>query len=388
MTDSSVSSDGHGSADNFSTAGRAKKGTTTFLLTTYRMLEDKENTQVIRWQRDGNSFVITGIEEFVKILPKYFKTRNYSSFVRQLNLYNFHKIKNQEGLIEFGHEQFRKGAIENLQFITRKINQDSDLGRQKMKTQKPMSFEYNRLLGIIRNLENSLRLANGKNEALSAENQRLSGDLEAVRQQANRETRTLLYILFLLTSNYDSAINQHILRIIQQHNVAVDPAPMSPDIAGLRYVLEESRITGLDNSGELLETLLQFAVDFHNTRLQNQNNKIKMENVLANLESGSPGVAGMAGLSAPGPGLLRLNSACARSDLFARDHSPLKPHASIAFDDEGGSFLGDFDNNQMEVETNSQATGVASRLAKDEPESILPEKFFLFKPLSAGKVSS
>lgn len=383
MTESSLDYDSQSNADNFSSAGRPKKGTTTFLLTTYRMLEDKENAQVIRWQKDGNSFVITGIEEFVKILPKYFKTRNYSSFVRQLNLYNFHKIKNQEGLIEFGHEQFRKGAIENLQFITRKINQDSELGRQKMKSQKPLSFEYNRLLGIIRNLENSLRLANGKNESLSAENQRLSGEIEAVRRQAERETRTLLYILFLLTSNYEPGINARVLHIIQEHRVAVDPALAAADMTGLRHILEESRIVGLDNSGDLLEALLQFAVAFHNSRAQNLNNKIQMENVLASLDHDNQSLPPL-----PAQGLLRINSACARSDLFARDLSPLKRLPSVARFEEESSYYEYPDNNGMELETDSQATGVCPRLGKDEPESIFPEKVFLFNPVSAGKCSS
>ncbi|KAJ2747882.1 Heat shock transcription factor [Coemansia sp. BCRC 34301] len=105
---------------------------TPFLNKLYRMVDDDSGDDLIRWSEDGNSFVVLRHEEFAKeVLPRFFKHSNFSSFVRQLNMYDFHKVPHlqQGGLIadgpeaeswEFSNENFQRGQPDLLHFIRRK----------------------------------------------------------------------------------------------------------------------------------------------------------------------------------------------------------------------------------------------------------------------------
>ncbi|KAM7209463.1 hypothetical protein V8F20_000201 [Naviculisporaceae sp. PSN 640] len=55
-------------------------------------LDESRNTDLIRWSDKGDSFIVLDEDEFAKtLIPELFKHNNYASFVRQLNMYGFHK---------------------------------------------------------------------------------------------------------------------------------------------------------------------------------------------------------------------------------------------------------------------------------------------------------
>ncbi|UKZ76132.1 hypothetical protein TrVFT333_003828 [Trichoderma virens FT-333] len=96
----------------------------------FRMLEDPSHQDVARWGKDGDSFVVVEGEKFTRsILPKHFKHSNMSSFIRQLNKYDFHKVKpSTDGdstspngnILEFKHPYFRVDSKDDLDNIRRK----------------------------------------------------------------------------------------------------------------------------------------------------------------------------------------------------------------------------------------------------------------------------
>ena len=52
---------------------------------------------LISWTEGGNSFIIKNQSEFTKsMLPYYYKHSNMASFIRQLNMYGFHKVMSVE----------------------------------------------------------------------------------------------------------------------------------------------------------------------------------------------------------------------------------------------------------------------------------------------------
>lgn len=63
-------------------------GPTPFLRKTFEMVDDTVTDPVISWSPTRKSFIIWDSYKFAEnLLPKYFKHKNFSSFVRQLNTY-------------------------------------------------------------------------------------------------------------------------------------------------------------------------------------------------------------------------------------------------------------------------------------------------------------
>lgn len=83
-----------------------------FLFKLYDILNDNENNDIIHWSSDDQSIIIANVNMLCnKVLPKYYKHTNYSSFVRQLNIYGFNKRKDVQKNKEcecYIHEKFNK----------------------------------------------------------------------------------------------------------------------------------------------------------------------------------------------------------------------------------------------------------------------------------------
>ena len=81
-----------------------------FLTKLYDILNSANYRNIISWDEEGKKLLIfDSMKLSNEVLPKFYKHRNYSSFIRQLNLYGFHKTKGiNEKIEKYEHEKFDK----------------------------------------------------------------------------------------------------------------------------------------------------------------------------------------------------------------------------------------------------------------------------------------
>ncbi|KAJ7476174.1 HSF-type DNA-binding-domain-containing protein, partial [Mycena latifolia] len=91
------------------------------------MITSAQSSDFISWTELGTSFVVSNVGEFGRgILGRHFNHNNFSSFVRQLNMYGFHKINrtpraqrtaSDAQTWEFSHPKFLRGRPDLLDEI-------------------------------------------------------------------------------------------------------------------------------------------------------------------------------------------------------------------------------------------------------------------------------
>ncbi|KAJ1338232.1 heat shock transcription factor eukaryote [Microdochium nivale] len=122
---------------------------TAFIHKLYNMLEDPNIQHLISWSNSADSFVVSPTNDFSKVLAQYFKHTNISSFVRQLNMYGFHKVSDvfhtgnpDSALWEFkhGNGNFKRGDLVGLREIKRRASRHA-LVHREYSNQKPTSSQ-------------------------------------------------------------------------------------------------------------------------------------------------------------------------------------------------------------------------------------------------------
>ncbi|KAL7337006.1 Proteophosphoglycan ppg4 [Rhodotorula toruloides] len=121
----------------------------------YDMLTDERNEPWIAFSESGDTFTVFDPDTFAQnVLPRYFRHRNFQSFIRQLNLYNFSKVvtartvprakptKGEQETWEFQNPDFHRDRPENVDLIRRRgaIGPSPTTSRRNLKALSGRTF--------------------------------------------------------------------------------------------------------------------------------------------------------------------------------------------------------------------------------------------------------
>lgn len=185
----------------------APKTRPAFVMKVWSMVNDPKNREYIRWNEDGETFQVYHREEFMKeIIPKYFKHNNFASFVRQLNMYGWHKVqdinsgtlkddKDHEEIWQFKNPNFIQGREDLLDKIIRNKTIQEDDTSQTTNTLQLILNEIDKIKSNQIAVNEDLKRIRQDNKTIWHENY-------LRRERQKQQSQTLDQILKFLATVY------------------------------------------------------------------------------------------------------------------------------------------------------------------------------------------
>ncbi|XP_022822200.1 heat shock factor protein isoform X2 [Spodoptera litura] len=182
-----------------------------FLGKLWKLVNDTETNHLISWSPGGKTFVIKNQADFAReLLPLYYKHNNMASFIRQLNMYGFHKITSVEngGLryekdeIEFSHPCFMKGHAYLLEHIKRKIANPKSLVASNENGEKVLMKPelMNKVLSDVKQMKGKQESLDAKFSAMKQENEALWREVAILRQKHIKQQQIVNNLIQFLMS--------------------------------------------------------------------------------------------------------------------------------------------------------------------------------------------
>jgi hypothetical protein len=162
----------------------------TFMEKLRAILDDETISFLIHWTEFGKTFVVEDLEEFSRIiLPMHFKHSNFSSFVRQLHGYGFHKKQLSNGNVEFS--RLEKLNDEDMLNVQRRYNAAPSTASKSLVSSEPAApLSITELQSEMNELKEQYQSLINDNRALMEANLKLREQLDAMSTSSNPATPT------------------------------------------------------------------------------------------------------------------------------------------------------------------------------------------------------
>eukprot|EP01136_Pigoraptor_vietnamica_P017714 Opistho-1_new@63261 len=208
-----------------------------FLQKLLKMVEDQECADVIGWSPMGDSILVYDPDALARnVLPRFFKHNNFSSFVRQLNMYGFHKVINPA---HPGAPENTDWEFQNPNFVRNRLDLLANVRRKTpgsvVEERRVPNEEVERLK------EECLRDMEATRQQLIHTIERFAADLSAM-QALSQETQQRLKsneiqtqkMMRFLAAVYAPSLNRNMYGIAD--DVASAGAPHLPSIQGASQI--------------------------------------------------------------------------------------------------------------------------------------------------------
>ncbi|KAK7083261.1 stress-responsive transcription factor hsf1 [Halocaridina rubra] len=185
-----------------------------FLSKLWRLVDDKKTDDLICWTQTGTSFIIQNQARFAyELLPQYYKHNNMASFIRQLNMYGFHKVVSADsgGLrvekdeMEFAHPAFQRGCEELIENIKRKKQRrlpsdEMDFSQIPVSrtTVAEDSTKVDKLISDVRDMKRDHDAMSTKLLSLKRENEALWREYANMRQKFSKQQQIIEKLIHFL----------------------------------------------------------------------------------------------------------------------------------------------------------------------------------------------
>eukprot|EP00842_Homolaphlyctis_polyrhiza_P000798 jgi/Hompol1/1719/HPOL_000258-RA len=181
-----------------------------FLNKLFTMVSDPATDNYIHWSEDGKSFIVLNQEELARdVLPCFFKHNNFTSFIRQLNMYGFHKAPNiQQGsliqsvsatTLEFANENFQRDRQDLLCFVIRRKNVQA-----AEEITKEGGVDMNTVLSEITAIKRHQLTISADLRKMQRENEIIWNESIQLRQRYARQQETIDKVLRFLASVFST----------------------------------------------------------------------------------------------------------------------------------------------------------------------------------------
>eukprot|EP00158_Paraphelidium_tribonemae_P003370 Partr_v1_DN26075_c0_g1_i1_m396 putative transcription factor len=220
-----------------------------FLTKVYNMVSDSGSNDLVRWSENGQSFLVCRQEDFAhSVLPRFFKHNNFSSFVRQLNMYGFHKVQHvlsgslttPAGIadtLEFTNPNFQRNRPDLLHLVKRKSsnnpntkaspsNDDTSKAlstiQQQTGTNKPVK-DLTQIIHELNAIKQTQASVAQEFQQIRAQNQLLWQESLEARQRHEQQQEVIQKILGFLVS----VVSSEKLKKLSGSNSSGSPAGLT-----------------------------------------------------------------------------------------------------------------------------------------------------------------